>query len=158
MVFVSSQGFWQPVQFYIIPSKQIQYNLQRNHCTNPLLHTTLHTTLTTDKLKNLHRIPNSQVDLSHFFNSQRKSNTHFPLTYHVRCLNFHEGTINSSCYHRGYLGFIIKLREHFRLRSLGLRDQKPFTWRRKFRLRLTGLSPLLPKKSFFLGKVKFTVF
>lgn len=86
--------------------------------------TMTHTTLTTNKLKNLHRIPNLQVDLSHFFNSQCKNNTHFPLTYCVGCLNFYKETINSSCYHRGYLGFITKLREHFRVCSLGFRDQK----------------------------------
>lgn len=117
------------------------------------------TTLTTSKLNNLHRIPNSQVDLSHFFNSQCKNNTHFPLTYCIGCLNFYKETINSSCYHKGYLGFITKLREHFRLCSLRFRDQKTFTWGRKFRLELLLLSPLTTNKTFFfLGKLSLLYF
>lgn len=40
--------------------------------------TMVHTTLTTNKLNNLHRIPNLPVDLSHFFNSQCKNNTISP--------------------------------------------------------------------------------
>lgn len=61
--------------------------------------TMVHATLTTNKLNNLHRIPNLQVDLSHFFNSQCKNNTHFPLTYYIECLNLYRKTINCPCYH-----------------------------------------------------------
>lgn len=75
--------------------------------------TMVHTTLTTDKLNNLHRIPNLQVDLSHLFNRQCKNNTHFPLTYYIECLNLYRKTINCPRYHSLLKLHHKKLREHF---------------------------------------------
>lgn len=152
MVFDSSH-FWQPVQFHIIPSNQIQYSLQRNYCTNPVLQWCMQVW---PQIK-LHGIPNLQEVLPHSFNSRCKNNTHFPLTYCVGCLNFHKETTPLAI--TVYLAFITKLREHYRLCSLTFRDQKkPFIWGRKYRFEWLLYLHYYQTPLFFLEKGKSSIF
>lgn len=117
--------------------------------------TMVHATLATNKL-NLHRIPNLQVDLSHFFNSQCKNNTHFPLTYYIECLNLYRKTINCPCY-QSLLKLHHEVKGAFHSVLSYLATKKIYLgW--KVEVGVVTVSLLLSKPFFFFGIAKFTIF